>query len=66
MLSLGSIQSEDRLDDLKVFIASNSECVYREVNSKTWKFEQAQNKIKHSLESRISKIIHFSQGDSVE
>ena len=49
----------------KVFIAKNSECVYRELISKTWKLEQGQDKIKRSYQSRISKIIHFSQSDRV-
>ena len=66
LLSLASIQSEEGLNDLKVFIANNPERVYRELISKTWKLEQAQNKIKRSSESRISRIIRFSQGDCVE
>ena len=65
LLSLASIQSEEGLNDLKVFIANNPERVYRELISKTWKLEQAQNKIKRSSESRISRIIRFSQGDCV-
>ena len=43
------------LTKLKVFIANNPDRVYREMISKTWKFEQAQNKIKRSSESRISR-----------
>ena len=61
LLSLALIQSEERLNDLKVFIANNPELI-----SKIWKLEQAKNKIKRSSESRISRIIRFSQGDCVE
>ena len=61
LLSLALIQSEEGLNDLKVFIANNPELI-----SKTWKLEQAKNKIKRSSESRISRIIRFSQGDCVE
>ena len=66
LLSLATIQSEEGLNDLKVFIANNPERVYRELISKTWKLEQAQNKIKRISESRISRIIRFSQGVFVE
>ena len=61
LLSLALIQSEEGLNDLKVFIANNPELI-----SKIWKLEQAKNKIKRSSESRISRIIRFSQGDCVE
>ena len=66
MLSLASIQSEEGLNDLKVFITNNPERVYRDLTSKTWKLEQTQNKITGSSDSRISRIIRFSQGDCVE
>ena len=66
LLSLATIQSEEGLNDLKVFIANNRERVCRELISKTWKLEQAQNKIKRISESRISRIIRFSQGGCVE
>ena len=61
LLSLALIQSEEGLNDLKVFIANNPELI-----SKIWKLEQAKNKIKRSSESRISRIIRFSQGDCIE
>ena len=44
LLSLATIQSEERLNDSKVFIANNPERVYKELISKTWKLERAQNK----------------------
>ena len=66
MLSLASIQSEEGLNDLKVFITNNPERVYRELILKTWKLEQGQRKIKGSSNSRISRIIRFSQGDCGE
>lgn len=65
-LALASIQSEEGLNDLKIFIANNPERVYKELISKTWKLEEAQNKVKRSSESRINRIIRFSQGDCVE
>ena len=55
LLSLSSLQSTEVLNDLKVFIANNSDLVNRELISKTWNLEQAQNKIKRSYESRISR-----------
>ena len=55
LLSLPSLQSTEVLNDLKVFIANNSDLVNRELISKTWNLEQAQNKIKRSYESRISR-----------
>ena len=66
MLSLASVQSKEGLNDLKVFIINSPERVYREVISKTWKLEQAHDKIKRSSESRITRFIRFSQGDCVE
>ena len=64
--SLALIQSEEGLNDLKVFIANNPERVYRELISKTWKLEQAQEKYTRSSESRIGQIIRFIQDDCVE
>ena len=61
--SLASIQSAEGLNDLKAFIANIPEHVYRELISETWKLEQAQNQIKRSSESRISRIIRYSQSD---
>ena len=66
LLSLPSLQSTEVLNDLKVFIANNSDLVNRELISKTWNLEQAQNKIKRSYESRISRIIRFSESVCVE
>ena len=66
MLSLASVQAEEGLNDLKVFIINSPERVYRDVISKTWKLEQAHDKIKRSSESRISRFIRFSQDDRVE
>ena len=66
MLSLASVQAEEGLNDLKVFIINSPERVYRDVISKTWKLEQAHDKIKRSSESRISRFIRFSQDDCVE
>ena len=66
LLSFTSIQSEEGLNDLKVFIANNPERAYRELISKTWKLEQAQEKYTRSSESRIGQIIRFIQDDCVE
>ena len=54
-LSLFPFNLKRELTKLKVFIANNPDRVYREMISKTWKLEQAQNKIKRSSESRISR-----------
>ena len=66
MLSLASIQLEEEICDLKVFIAKSPGFLCKELILKTWKLEEAQIKIKRSLESRISNIIYFSQSDCVE